>query len=47
MKRTDILVRDDFLITWLILYGDLSLDEATYTIFPTIAIKYILATKRF
>ena len=47
MKRIDILVRDNFLITWLIFYGNLSLDGTFYTIFTTSTIKYILTKERF
>ena len=47
MKRIDVLDKDDFLITIILLYGDLALYEETNKFIITSIIKYILATKPF
>ena len=46
MKRIDVLDKDDFLITIILLYGDLALYEETNKFIITSIIKYILATKQ-
>ena len=47
MKSITILDKDDCLISWMLLYGDLSLDNFTNTFIITGAIEYNLVAKRF
>lgn len=47
MKGIDISDKGIFLITQLLLYSDLSLDDVTNTFIITSTIGYILTTKRF
>lgn len=40
MKNIDNLDKEEFIITWILLYGDLSLDDATDTFFITSKTEY-------